>query len=96
MYAVKVLFRTSTHINRTGKELVYTYNCIYIQLLKELVYTRMYVHVVVVLIVHVHEKSSVQCRKKEGANPGQLFRAFARVQHNLSLALLGLSSLWEH
>ena len=41
-----------------------------------------------------HEKSSMKCHKKKGANPGQLFRAFGPhwVQDNLSLALLGLSS----
>ena len=47
------------------------------------------------MYMYVHEKSNKQCQKKEGANSGQLFQAFAlisRVQQNLSLALLGLSS----
>ena len=47
----------------------------------------MYIH------VHVHKKSSVQCQKKEGANPGQMFWAFGPHQQGAAQSLSGTAGL---
>ena len=41
------------------------------------------------MYIHVHEKSSEQCQKKEGANPGQLFQAFGPHQQGATQSLPG-------
>ena len=39
------------------------------------------------------KKSSMQCQKKEGANPGQLFRAFGPHQQGAAQSLPGTAGL---
>ena len=42
---------------------------------------------------HVHKKSCMQCQKKEGANPGQLFQAFGPHQQGVAQSLPGTARL---
>ena len=39
------------------------------------------------------KKSSMQCQKKEGANPGQLFQAFGPHQQGAAQSLPGTAEL---
>ena len=43
-------------------------------------YVHVHVHNIHVDVMYIHDKSSVQCQRKEGANPGQLFQAFGPHQ----------------
>ena len=62
----------------------------------------MYIHTCALnyVHVHVHEKSNAHCQKREGANPGQLFRAFGPHQQGAAQSLPGTAghkySPWEH
>ena len=44
-------------------------------------------------LMHIHEKSSLQCQKKEGANTGQLFRASGPIQQGTAQSLPSTTGL---
>ena len=59
----------------------------------------MYVHIYKFWNVHEYERSSVQCQKKEGANPGQLFQAFGPHQQGAAYMYNYVCiciSVWSH